>query len=334
MGGSGSGGARPVAGGLWPAGGAVDRADKALSLPAFTLELPAPIEWALSVPGVWFGVPLYALLTLPLLQAALAADAGAALPALAGAVLLASLAQWFGVLRAAQALQDPAGEAAAAAVGSVYQPGGKRLSPLVFLLAPHAALALCRAAGGGERAVHTACFAQASWLLVQGFVALGKRTFQRERPVAAAVLRPRLAKVHRHLPALQAMLRHPSTVLSSFPSGDVAGACGWALAGAHSLGGRYGALWLGGLGGSALGRLFFHAHHLLDVSTGAAAAVLGVALAAAAAGSPFTLLAASGAAPAAPIVPGWGHARLGGCQLLFVIVFLASERLVSKEARH
>ena len=59
---------------------------------------------------------------------------------------------------------------------------------------------------------------------------------------------------------------------------------------------------------------------------------MAIALTAAAVESPFTLL-AGGVAPAAPL-SGWDHAQVGASQLLFIVVFLGSERMVDKEARH
>ena len=55
--------------GWWCEGGCVDRLDKALSMPLFTLELPVALEIAWSAPGAWFGVPVIAQGVAPLVIA-------------------------------------------------------------------------------------------------------------------------------------------------------------------------------------------------------------------------------------------------------------------------
>ena len=51
--------------GWFPEGGPIDKMDKFLSSFIFRLELGKIFEFSLSVPGMWFGVPLYALLLMP-----------------------------------------------------------------------------------------------------------------------------------------------------------------------------------------------------------------------------------------------------------------------------
>lgn len=58
--------------GWFPEGGPVDRVDKAISGLVFRLELGKIFEIVLSVPGMWFGVPLYALALMPTFSALLA----------------------------------------------------------------------------------------------------------------------------------------------------------------------------------------------------------------------------------------------------------------------
>ena len=50
----------------------VENADHLLSLPFFRLELPRFLEFALSIPGTWFGIPCTAQTIVPLLCAGLA----------------------------------------------------------------------------------------------------------------------------------------------------------------------------------------------------------------------------------------------------------------------
>ena len=52
--------------GFWPQRGRLDRYDEALSLPVMRLELPMVLEFAVAVPGTFFGLPPMAWGLLPL----------------------------------------------------------------------------------------------------------------------------------------------------------------------------------------------------------------------------------------------------------------------------
>jgi hypothetical protein len=135
------------------------------------------------------------------------------------------------------------------------------------------------------------------------------------------------------------MLRHPSTRHEAFPSGDAASAAGDPTArnsraiscispaltipaGLHSftvptsaafsatlvlLGAGHGAWVFTVL--SALGRMYFHAHHLLDVAVGSLVGAL-------------TVFAAAAALPVAH----WGAAHAAGSVLVFVIAMRAMKK--------
>jgi len=56
---------------LFPEGGSIDRIDKNLSLYVFTLDFGYFFEVLLTMPGMWFGIPLTALGIVPLFTATL-----------------------------------------------------------------------------------------------------------------------------------------------------------------------------------------------------------------------------------------------------------------------
>lgn len=100
-------------------------------------------------------------------------------------------------------------------------------------------------------------------------VSVIKKSALRMRPVVA--LAPSLSSVHRHYPTMQNVLNHSLVAFESFPSGDVAGAMVFAFVLFLYGGGVW--VWLL-VALSALGRLYFHAHHLFDTVVGAAIAVV------------------------------------------------------------
>eukprot|EP00937_MAST-01D_sp_MAST-1D-sp2_P002946 g2946.t1 len=316
--------------GLWSEAWLTDRLDKSISMPLFVLEL-GWWEYPLSVPGHWFGVPCFALGTLPIVHSALAVP-HALCSAAAVVLCCVSLAVWFRALHRSRTC-------GAAAMHTIYLPGGPRWGKLVFLAAPHAALVLCRLTGGVP-ALRVAAFVQTSWFLTQAVVAFLKSTVKRPRPVASASLAKRLrgGRVARIFPELQSFLRSASESRQSFPSGDVAGACSWALSGlvavravAAAGGGGGGAqaqaleLLLLLLGGgctmlSALGRVYFHAHHLLDTAAGAAVAyAAGVVVQ----GVPLLRRQLQHSA---------GHASMAFSQLFFIALFLVSKSKLRRQS--
>ena len=274
----------------------------------FELELGA-LELPLSVPGHWFGAPPLALATMPIVSGAIGAQSNA-MATLSAVVVGGSLYLWFSTLNK---LRDGGN------MGRIYMPGGSSRYAL-FLLLPHIALLLCRACGGGRAAVPAAAFAQIAWLLTQALIAVLKIGAGRCRPVACEALAGRLAggRVRRRFPQLQDFLRSPTVACESFPSGDAAGASSWAAAAiVMATHGAAGAPVLGWLGpscafGSAFGRVYFHAHHILDVLVGA---VLGASV---------TYGCGELVLGEHALLPGPDHLAVGVAQILFVAIFLGS----------
>ena len=85
--------------GRFPEGSALDRVDKWLSMPLFTLEPGVAVETLWSVPAWWFGNPFFALGTVPLILAAFV-DAAAPSASLARSELPSSSPPWFAMIAA------------------------------------------------------------------------------------------------------------------------------------------------------------------------------------------------------------------------------------------
>lgn len=250
----------------WPAdGSALDSLDKLCSGPVHQLQIGLLLEAFLSVPGCFFGMPLM-LLVSPSLIAMLVGNYDAASHALASSAGLvvfnsvtAMLGLWWWVHSTADA------RASAQRMTRMYSPALFMLAPLggTLLLSQLEFAAPIAAAAGNLHL--TTWFAS-----ILPIIEL-KRLARRRRPAASE---PRhigeataAAGRAKALCAIPAMLRSgdPNT---SFPSGDVAGAASVAYS-----------LWRCGgspttafacIGFSALGRLYWQAHHLLDVVCGAA----------------------------------------------------------------
>lgn len=242
--------------GRFPEGGALDRLDKALSGPIFRLVLPAPAEVALSMPGAWFGCGPYALGLAPLL---LAASVGRDTPKakLVGLPLAAGIGLWLKkALAPVEELKRGRG------LTHIYIAFYK--SPVVSLGTPHMVMGVIHAMGFGGYTRAPVLY-MSSWFLVQALIEGVKGLVWRRRPTVA--LRDELDSVHRALPELGHSTRVASQANLSFPSGDAAGAAAFGVAlalAAPEL--RAPALTVAAL--SAFGRVYFHCHHLLDVSVG------------------------------------------------------------------
>jgi len=111
-------------------------------------------------------------------------------------------------------------------------------------------------------------FYTSSWLLTQLIVEIGKSMSQRRRP--ADVLHKQLCGVTRYIPQIQVLLRR-SSAREALPSGDAAGAAVFATALNlfHPLSFKIKLALRLLVCTTCFGRMYFHAHHLLDVTLGA-----------------------------------------------------------------
>ncbi|KAJ1456195.1 hypothetical protein M885DRAFT_518352 [Pelagophyceae sp. CCMP2097] len=227
----------------WPRSGSLlDRVDRRLSAPFFDLPSLGAMEVFVSVPGNCFGQPAWLFPVSPVALAA--ASEGASFKLIAAAALLAAAhgALWF------------------VAVSDGGQP---RLFRLLYhkvwvYAGPAASLLALRAAPQHARAA--AGFFVAAWFAGIVPVLVLKSAAQRPRPCAT---RP---APNRYFEIIARTLRDHDAH-QSLPSGDCAGAAIFAVAlalfhGAPKLGTAC-------VFASAFGRLYYQAHHLLDVALGA-----------------------------------------------------------------
>lgn len=241
----------------------LDTMDRNLSWEVFDLSVGL-LEWPLSVPAVWFGCPVTAFGLGAYLMGAAGGVAGGidgagfrAWLALTGLISAVLLRRWFGLLLRGNPW-------------AMYQTTA--LLPLMFSAIAIARVldAVATADRGGRRLLAPVSFYLCSYMFTQTFVLFLKALTRRVRPGVA--LAGELEKVPRRIPSLTYLRMKGHTAIESFPSGDAAGAavfsaslviaCGWSVPAA----GTFALL-------SAFGRMYLWAHHLADVSAGAAIAV-------------------------------------------------------------
>lgn len=239
----------------WPRDGeALDLLDKRASAPVFRLCLPAPLELVLSVPGCFFGMPA-AGAPAALMLALLAGGEGNWPTAawiwtwlLGGAMLSVHMTLLFGWDE-----RRPAATTALAAK-TVYSVASVVCAPLVAVASAY----LLGLPGGGAANAYLLI-----WHAAIGPVLALKQAARRRRPVAA-VHHPGGDLPVRALGAIGSIVSHDAN--ASFPSGDAAGAVAFALPLWRCAG-----LWKAAVACvilSCCGRLYWHAHHLLDVVVG------------------------------------------------------------------
>ena len=315
--------------GLWHEGGALDSLDKRLSMPVFTLELPLPLEAALTVIGVWFGCPLLITTLLPLAAAALHDTLAFGLEREPGAfiaflvVLAVALCFWVALARISSRRYPWSSSTSALSFAEsvarekgqrplvpgftfAYAPGRTRAAIVpAFVLPAHVALMIVYLVASPD-AHHAAAFSTFAWILTVVCNEITKSKFKRRRPVvvgtdlasAAAAsatadasstasplssvgardvaFRNQLLGTRRHFCELQLMLRAPSHSHGALPSGDSAGAAAamtalLLVASAVTTKPLPTAAVVSAACiacSAAFGRVFFHAHHLLDVCVG------------------------------------------------------------------
>jgi len=222
----------------------VDKADKALSQPIFRLRLPEVVEVALFVPGAWMGLPFAFLGPTPLLLAWLSGKGGPWAGCAAGvswAVGLVAfgggLVGWWGSSKALK-FSLVATPLLTAALLPVVEPAGRSIALM---------------------GLSCSCLAVLSTLPA-------KRALRRKRPIVAlvgnlAAQRAPLLKTY-----FESLLSENQR-LESHPSGDTAVMAAnvavlWANQGISA------PLAVVATLTTAFGRMYFWAHHLLDVAAG------------------------------------------------------------------
>ena len=243
----------------WPCdGGNIDAADKWLSRPIFRLQLGRTAEWLLSIPGNFFGMPATLLVSPTAIGCAVGGCSHAHSAALALAIIcaVALTARW----AAFNVAQD--GSASSIAL-ILYQPSTVVVAPVLGT-----ALAHCIVDPGPGR--HAASFHITAWFAGVTPVLYLKQLTSRRRPVASkaehvgqAAVAAASAKQLSNIPAM--LLR--SDCNASFPSGDVGAAAAVSYILVRWCG--YTKMAVACVALSAFGRMYWQAHHLLDVVAGA-----------------------------------------------------------------
>lgn len=247
----------------WPADGSkLDRLDKRLSKPVFTLQLGLVLETALAYPGCFFGMPAFCVPGTLVLGLTVGDDDGRSADWCVASAMLAGLVATFSAC--------------------LFATGGIRYTKVLYgpptvVLAPWAALALLRWMEAAAADAGTACFYLVSWYVVIAPILVVKSLSRRRRPIVCSASHVGEACVEaasrKALTVIPRMLRHDAN--AAFPSGDVAGAVCWAFP-----------LWRAGLrllpvsavALSAFGRMYWQAHHAMDVLVGGVAATCACAL--------------------------------------------------------
>lgn len=251
-------------------GSALDTLDKTISGPIFRLQLGLVLEALLSVPGCYFGMPAAHVIAPTLVACSI--DPGAcraATPATQAAAAIFGLALlvWWASAQYARNSK---------ALRHLYLAPALIVSPIVGMLVVHAV------AAGSASAMAAAHFYLVVWNLSLIPILTIKHAAGRRRPVACDAAdigeATTQAAERKALSNICAMLK-AGDANAAFPSGDVAGSVAFAyplwhcaVAATAPEGLRVAALCCIGL--SALGRMYWQAHHALDVTVGGLVSLL------------------------------------------------------------
>jgi membrane-associated phospholipid phosphatase len=235
----------------------LDALDKYVSRPFFLARLPAVVEYALSIPGNCFGVPLFALFVAPNLTAMYFSET----PPLSTwwhlivwSLVLAVLVLWVFVLKGNRL-----------AIKTFY-------GPMLGAIAPVFGIALLSLMPD-ILARQVGFFQLTAWCVSVIPVALLKPSAARGRPACQEDCGTVKAAMNaKHLAILPRLFQHDSQ--ASFPSGDAAGAMAVMYSVGRCGGGNSLAIALICVTLSATGRMYWQAHHLGDVVVGVGLALL------------------------------------------------------------
>lgn len=214
------------------------------------MQVPKIVEAGICVPGSMFGVMLQSLIMLPtFLPMLLPGPHSLDLKYLLGATLPFSI---WGALRLRRWMGEPE---------NMNLVMCRKIVPYIGWV--H--MGLAAALSNRPDAVAAVTFYVCAWFYSQLVNQSLKNTFWRRRPIASlSEARGELAP--RHFPQFKQRLRELPECLESFPSGDSAGAGAFGVSAFLFTGNP---LWLLATAAGMFGRVFIHAHHLLDVIVGA-----------------------------------------------------------------
>ena len=243
-------------------GSALDLFDKRCSSPIFRLQLPLILEAPISIPGCFFGMPAFhvaapGLLTLLALQDKAVQWPSDALPTVGALTIL--IVVWFYVNSRPERLRR---------ARMLYSPPSLIVSPIIGLLLAH------KLAREDADAIAVPCFYLCAWYTSIIPVLGLKKLANRRRPVASDHLHlgnesAAYAARGKGFVNITAMLRK-NDPNASFPSGDVAGAVAFAypLLSSNASTTLHLVVGVACIALSSFGRMYFLAHHLLDVVCG------------------------------------------------------------------
>eukprot|EP00040_Diaphanoeca_grandis_P028888 m.168112 g.168112 ORF g.168112 m.168112 type:complete len:376 (-) comp31492_c1_seq2:149-1276(-) len=256
-------------------GGAVDRFDKCISMPLFGLETNSVVELAWSIPATWYGIPMISQTVFPFVLASMVESTSSnsilqnlqtPLAGVSVGLVGVNLFRHVRLSLISQALDES--DYDKEGIIHLYMPIPMNPKALVasVLLAPHIAL-LGLSQFASPQGFSAACYFLANWVGSLSIVMVLKLLGGRSRP-AYSLDHETIGK--RHFEQHQWFLRHPMTRFGSFPSGDAACAGAFFFASNQMMGGSQAWFYAAGVGflGSLTGRMFFHAHHALDVIVG------------------------------------------------------------------
>jgi membrane-associated phospholipid phosphatase len=247
---------------VWPRDGSMlDELDKRCSAPIFRLQIGRMLEWCLSVPGCFFGMPAVNAVCPAVIACGLGGCSDAHIGALGILALLitAIMVVWISYHA------DQTGKRSHLVLFRVS-------TTVAALFVGTALVAAIATKGSAQRAGY---FQLAAWYAQVMPILYLKDNTKRRRPVACEphhigsdVVAAAAAKALNKIPMSLRRL-DPNT---AFPSGDVGGAMTVAYTLWNCGGSRAAALACVVL--SAFGRMYWQAHHLLDVLVGACTSLL------------------------------------------------------------
>lgn len=242
--------------------------DHRLSMQLLAMPSLGRFEYAISLPGSMFGIPLFSLVLLPYVIAGFAeglSTVEGTAPAIAATVVTLAIAFWTACI--VESVSNPAANEATGVVRA-FAPLGKKLGTLVTLGAPH--ISVLVVGQSSPKAQSAACFYIAVFYITQTVVEFLKTVSRRIRPVCK--LSAELKGVQRQIPQIQHFLSREHAARSSFPSGDAAGATTFAMVGYTLTPPEYRLImlpfWLFFPILSTFARVYFQAHFASDVLAG------------------------------------------------------------------
>lgn len=230
----------------------LDRRDKYFSGPLFRARVPALIEYVWSIPGNFFGVPLFALLVAPNILAVLTDGSkdNTHATVVTSILTVAVVLLWYQVL-----------QGNSNAIRIFYGPIVGALSPIVGMIF----LSLLHS----DNAQQAGYFQIAAWCISVTPIGILKPLIKRPRPccsVGSESHNDTSTTCKKHLTMLPKLFERDGR--ASFPSGDTAGAVAIMYPFFNMDNDNYYYFGMTCITLSVLGRMYWKAHHLLDVIIG------------------------------------------------------------------